>query len=634
MSESIKHECGIVLLRLLKPLEYYVEKYGTAFYGLDKLYLLMQKQHNRGQDGAGIASVKFHAKPGVQYFDRMRSNSSTPIRDCFTPIYEDIQRFKDLYPDKSKDIAWLKENLRFSSELLMGHLRYGTYGKNCIDSVHPFIIHNNWISRSIVVAGNFNLTNSEELFDDLVALGQHPVETSDTITVLEIIGNYINKANDDLYKKYKEEGLNKFDISRKIQKNMDIRQILHGASQNWDGGYVFCGMLGHGDAFVLRDPVGIRPAFYYHGEDVIVVASERPAIQTAFNLQTEDINELPPGHAAIIKQNGSFYIEQCKQPQEPPRQCSFERIYFSRGSDRDIYKEREHLGACLLEGVLKAINNDLINTVFSYIPNTALVAFNGMFDALRDHCNVIKKQKLLKNRDCLTPELVDKILAIMPRFDQIAVKDAKLRTFITEDNQRDDLVAHVYDITYGTVNKNVDNLVVLDDSIVRGTTLRESIVRMLDRLNPKKIVIASSAPQVRYPDCYGIDMSRLGDFIAFQAAIVLLKETGQEHIIENVYCKAKEQENYPKEKIVNYVREIYEPFTAEQISAKIAELIRPKEVHAELEIVYNSIENLHKACPNHTGDWYFTGNYPTPGGFKVLNRSFIYYKENIKKRPW
>ena len=633
MSDIIKHECGIVLLRLLKPLDFYVEKYGTAFYGLNKLYLLMQKQHNRGQDGAGVAAIKFDAKPGIRYINRMRSNSSTPIRDCFTPVYDEIQKVADNFPDKLNNIEWIKENLHFSSELFLGHLRYGTFGKNNVDSVHPFIIHNNWMSRSIVAAGNFNLTNTEELFNDLVDLGQHPIETSDTITVLETIANYVNKANDDLYKKYKEEGLPKFDISRKIQKEMDIQEILRGASEKWDGGYVFGGMLGHGDAFVLRDPRGIRPAFYYQDDEVIVVASERPAIQTAFNLQTEDVNELPPGHAAIIKKDGSFSIKQCKESLEPI-QCSFERIYFSRGTDQDIYKEREHLGAYLLDGVLKAIDNDLINTVFSYIPNTALVAFNGMFDALRDHCNEVKKQKVLKSKDCLTPELMDKILAIMPRFDQVAVKDAKLRTFITQDNQRDDLVAHVYDITYGTVNRNVDNLVVLDDSIVRGTTLRESIIRMLDRLSPKKIVIASSAPQIRYPDCYGIDMSRLGDFIAFQAAIALLKETKQESIIENVYKKAKEQEYKPKEEIVNHVKEIYEPFTAEQISAKIAELVRPDDIHAELEIVYNSIENLHKACPNHTGDWYFTGNYPTPGGYKVLNKSFIYFYENKKDRPW
>ena len=634
MSENIKHECGVVLLRLLKPLDYYVEKYGTAFWGLNKLYLLMQKQHNRGQDGAGIAAVKFDAKSGIQYFDRMRSNSSTPIRDCFTPVYDEIQKIADQKPENLKDIKWIKENLRFSSELFLGHLRYGTFGRNSLDSVHPFIIHNNWISRSIVVAGNFNLTNTDELFEELLSLGQHPIETSDTITVLETIANYINKANDDIYKKYKEQGFSKFDISRKIQKEMDIQQVLQGASKNWDGGYVFCGMLGHGDAFVLRDPIGIRPAFYHQNDEVIVVASERPAIQTAFNLQTEEINELPPGHAAIIKQDGSFSIKECKKPQQPPKQCSFERIYFSRGTDHDIYKERERLGAGLLDVVLKSIDNDLINTVFSYIPNTALVAFNGLFDALRDHCNVIKKQKILKNKDCLTPELLDKILMIMPRFDQVAVKDAKLRTFITQDNQRDDLVAHVYDITYGTVNKNVDNLVVIDDSIVRGTTLRESIIRMLDRLNPKKIVVASSAPQVRYPDCYGIDMSRIGDFIAFQAAIALLKETGQEHIIEDVYRKAKEQESYPKENIKNHVREIYAPFTAEQISGKIAELVYPQGINAKLEIVYNSIENLHKSCPNHTGDWYFTGNYPTPGGFKVLNRSFINYIEKRNERPW
>jgi amidophosphoribosyltransferase len=489
------------------------------------------------------------------------------------------------------------------------------------------------MSRSIVAAGNFNLTNNEELFSDLVHLGQHPIETGDTITILETIANHVNKENDFLYQKYKEEGLSKYDISRKIQKEMDILKVIKGASDKWDGGYTFAGMLGHGDAFVVRDPRGIRPAFYHQDDEIIVVASERPAIQTAFNLQAEDVNELPPGHAAIIKKDGSFFIKECKEPLEP-KQCSFERIYFSRGTDQDIYKEREHLGAYLLDGVLKSIDNDLINTVFSYIPNTALVAFNGMFDALRDHCNEVKKQKILKNKECLTPELLDKILLIMPRFDQIAVKDAKLRTFITQDNQRDDLVAHVYDITYGTVNRNVDNLVVLDDSIVRGTTLRESIIRMLDRLSPKKIVIASSAPQVRYPDCYGIDMSRMGEFVAFQAAIALLHETKQEHIIQDVYQKAKDQEHKPKEEIINHVQEIYAPFSTEQISAKIAELVRPNDIHAELEIVFNSVENLHKACPNHTGDWYFTGNYPTPGGFKVLNKSYIYYIEKNPNRPW
>ena len=633
MSDSIKHECGIVLLRLLKPLDYYIEKYGTAFWGLNKLYLLMEKQHNRGQDGAGIAAVKFNPKPGIAYVNRERSNSSTPIQDCFSPTYKAIQEVAETNADLLKNVDWVKENLKFSSELFLGHLRYGTFGKNNIEYVHPFIIHNNWISRSMVVAGNFNLTNMNELFDDLVFLRQHPIENSDTITILETIANHINKANDDLYKIYKEQGLSKYDISEKIQKEIDIHHVLKNASQNWDGGYVIGGMLGHGDAFVLRDPHGIRPAFYYKDDEVVAIASERPAIQTAFNIQVEDVNELPAGHAAIIKQNGDFHIKECSNPQ-PIQQCSFERIYFSRGTDEDIYKEREKLGKLLLNDILKSINYDLINTVFSYIPNTALVAFNGMFDALRDYCNEVKKRKILENKDALTPELLDKILAIMPRFDQIAVKDAKLRTFITEDNQRNDLVAHVYDITYGTVNRNTDNLVIIDDSIVRGTTLRESIIRMLDRLHPKKIVIASSAPQIRYPDCYGIDMSRLGDFVAFQAAIALLKETGRKHLIEEIYQKAKQQENAPKEQIKNYVQDIYSPFTDEQIAKKITELVRPAEIRAELDIVFNSVENLHKACPNHTGDWYFTGNYPTPGGFKVLNTAFINYIESKNERPW
>lgn len=633
MSDKLQHECGVVLLRLLKPLDYYVKKYGTAFYGMDKLYLLMQKQHNRGQDGAGFASIKFDAQPGIRYIDRRRSNSSSPIKDCFVPVYDDLQKLANTQPERLKDANWLKNNIEFASELFLGHLRYGTFGRNDINTVHPFIIHNNWVSRSIVVAGNFNMTNSDELFEDLVALGQHPIETSDTITILETIANKVNKANDDMYQQFKAEGMSKYDISIRIQKEMDILKILKTASEKWDGGYVFCGMLGHGDAFVLRDPNGIRPAFYYHDDEVIVIASERPAIQTAFNLSVEDINELPAGHAAIIKRNGDFAIKEC-QKSKHVKQCSFERIYFSRGTDKDIYQERRRLGALLLPEVLKSIDNDLINTVFSYIPNTALVAFNGMFDALRDHCNEVKKRKLLERKEELTPELVDKILAIMPRFDQAAVKDVKLRTFITEDKQRDDLVAHVYDITYGVVNKNVDNLVVLDDSIVRGTTLKQSIIRMLDRLNPRKIIIASSAPQIRYPDCYGIDMSRLGEFVAFQAAITLIKERGLNDLIQDVYQKCKAQENKPKEEIVNYVKELYAPFRAAEISNKIADLVRPENINADLEIVFNSIENLHTACPNHLGDWYFTGDYPTPGGYRVLNRSFINYIENKTERPW
>lgn len=633
MSEAIKHECGIVLLRLLKPLDYYMEKYGSPLWGLNKLYLLMQKQHNRGQDGAGIAAVTFNQKEGLRYINRHRSNSSTPIRDCFTPVYDQLQQISDIHPELLKDIPWLKENIPFVSELFLGHLRYGTYGNNDISSVHPFIINNTWMSRSIVVAGNFNLTNSDELFTDLVALGQHPIETGDTITLLETIANHVNKANDELYKKYKAQGLPKFDISRKIQKEIDIQKILHGASQKWDGGYVFCGMLGHGDAFALRDPAGIRPAFYFQNDEVIVLASERPAIQTAFDLNAKDINELPPGHALIIKRDGNVSIKICNTPTEP-KQCTFERIYFARGTDEDIYKERKRLGTALMPYVLQSINNDLKHTIFSYIPNTALVAFNGLIDALRNHCNIIKKKRLLEEKDHLSPELIDDILSFMPRFDQIAVKDAKLRTFITQDNQRDEMVAHIYDITYGTIEKGVDNLVILDDSIVRGTTLKQSIIRMLHRLHPRKLIIASSAPQIRYPDCYGIDMSRLGDFVAFQAAIALLKETNQESIINEVYRKAKAQENYPKENIKNYVQDIYTPFTYEQISKKIAELVLPEDIDTPVEIIYNTVDDLHNACPNHKGDWYFTGDYPTPGGFKVLNRSFINYMENRQDRAW
>lgn len=633
MSEAIKHECGIVLLRLLQPLDYYVEKYGSPFWGLNKLYLLMQKQHNRGQDGAGIAAIKFNQKEGLHYINRQRSNSSTPIRDCFTPVYDQLQQIADNRPYLLKDIPWLKENLPFVSELFLGHLRYGTYGKNDISTVHPFIINNTWMSRSIVVAGNFNLTNSDELFADLVALGQHPIETGDTITLLETIANHVNKANDDLYKYYKAQGLNKFDISRQIQKHIDIQKILQGASQKWDGGYVFAGMLGHGDAFVLRDPSGIRPAFYYQNEEMVVVASERPAIQTAFDLEAQSIKEIPQGNALIIKRDGEISLKTCNPPLTN-KSCSFERIYFSRGTDQDIYKERKALGAYLMPYILQSINNDLKHTVFSYIPNTALVAFNGLIDALRQHGNAIKKKRLLEEKENLTPDLIEDILSYMPRFEQIAVKDAKLRTFITQDNQRDEMVTHIYDITYGTIEKEMDNLVVLDDSIVRGTTLKQSIIRMLHRLHPRKLIIASSAPQIRYPDCYGIDMSRLGDFVAFQAAIALLKETHQEQIIDEVYRKAKEQENYPKEKIANYVKDIYALFTYEQISRKIAELILPEDIDTPLDIIYNSVDDLHKACPQHQGDWYFTGNYPTPGGFKVLNRSFINYIENRQERAW
>ena len=633
MSDILKHECGIALLRLLKPMDYYVEKYGSSFWGFNKMYLLMQKQHNRGQDGAGIAGIKFDQKFGLRYINRARSNSPTAIQDCFTPTYDKLQKIANNQPELLKDTKWLKENIEFSSELFLGQLRYGTYGKNDISTVHPFIINNTWISRSIVVAGNFNMTNSDELFADLIALGQHPLESSDTITLLETIANHVNRANDTLYKKYKAEGFSKFNISHKIQEEIDIQEVLSGASEKWDGGYVLCGMLGHGDAFVLRDPNGIRPAFYYQDDEVIVAASERPAIQTAFNISSQGIHEIPRGNALIIKRNGNISIKECN-PQRTEKQCSFERIYFSRGTDKDIYKERKQLGAKLLPYVLKSIDNDLKNTIFSYIPNTAQVAYNGLFDALRLYCNVYKKEQLLIHKDHLSPELVDDILSYMPRFDQIAVKDAKLRTFITQDNQRDELVTHIYDITYGTLNKGIDNLVILDDSIVRGTTLKQSIIRMLNRLQPRKLVIASSAPQIRYPDCYGIDMSRLGDFIAFQAAIALLKERNQENIIQDVYRKCKAQENKPKEEIINYVKEIYDSFTMDDISKKVAQLIQPEDIQTSLEIVYNRVEDLHEACPNNLGDWYFTGDYPTPGGYKVLNRSFINFFENRNERAW
>ncbi|MBP7102019.1 MAG: amidophosphoribosyltransferase [Bacteroidales bacterium] len=633
MSDVIKHECGIALLRLLKPLDYYIDKYGTAFWGFNKMYLLMQKQHNRGQDGAGIAAIKFDQKLGLRYINRERSNSSTPIRDCFSSTYNKLQKIANHQPHLLKDSNWLKENIEFSSELFLGHLRYGTYGKNDISSVHPFIINNTWISRSIVVAGNFNLTNSEELFNDLVALGQHPIENGDTITLLETIANHVNKANDDLYKKYKSQGISKFDISRKIQKEIDLQKILQGASAKWDGGYVFCGMLGHGDAFVLRDPAGIRPAFYYQDDEVVVIASERPAIQTAFNLSSKEIKEIPHGNAIIIKRDGNISIKECNTP-TLNKQCSFERIYFSRGTDKDIYQERKHLGANLLPYILQSVDNDLKNTIFSYIPNTAQVAFNGLIDALKQHCNTFIKEQILANQNNLSSEMLNDLFSFMPRFDQIAVKDAKLRTFITEDNQRDELVAHIYDITYGIVNKGIDNLVILDDSIVRGTTLKHSIIRMLDRLHPRKLIIASSAPQIRYPDCYGIDMSRLNDFVAFQAAIALLKERKQEALIQVIYNKCKKQENKPKEEIVNYVQDIYKPFTYEEISAKIAQLILPDNVSTPLEIIYNKVDDLHAACPNHLGDWYFTGNYPTPGGYKVLNKSYINFIENNNERAW
>lgn len=633
MSEQIKHECGIAMLRLLKPLEYYQEKYGNAW-ALNRMYLLMEKQHNRGQDGAGLANIKFDTKPGEQYINITKSNSSKPIQDIFNDAFADMKRLQKESPDKVSDVQWLKQNARFVGELFLGHLRYGTFGKNELDNLHPFLRENNWKTRNLVLAGNFNLTNIDEMLDKLISLGQHPVKVADAAIVLEKIGKFLDREVERIFKQYKAQRMPNIEISERIAEELDIETILTSSAKKWDGGYVMAGLIGHGDAFVLRDENGIRPCYYYYDDEIAVVASERPVIMTSFNKPLTAIKELAPGHAIIIKKNGQISIKQIKEPAQKPAKCSFERIYFSRGTDADIYEERKALGKLICPRVLQAIDYDIKNTVISYIPNTASVAFQGMAEAFADYANEQKIKAILENKDRLDETVLRDIFTLSPRREYIAVKDVKLRTFITKDSERDDMVAHVYDVTYGQVREYVDNLVVIDDSIVRGTTLKQSIVRILDRLGPKKIVIASSAPQIRYPDCYGIDMSRMGEFIAFNAAIALLKESGQEHIIEEVYRKSKAQENLPKEEVVNYVKEIYAPFTDEQISAKITELVTPENINAEIEIVFNTIESLHKACPGNTGDWYFTGNYPTPGGNKVVNRAFINYYEGNNQRAY
>ena len=633
MSDQIKHECGIALVRLRKPIEYYLGKYGTSIYGLQKLHLLIQKQHNRGQDGVGIAEVKFDLPPGKKYINRHRSNSDSPIKDLFNKVYDKFNDVKSVNPNRLNDVNWLKNNVDFTGELFLGHLRYGTFGGNSIKNLHPMTRKNNWKTRSLVLAGNFNMTNNAELFDTLVELGQYPVETSDTVTVLEKIGHFLDEENEFLYRKFKDEGYSKIETTQLITEQLDVLKILTESAKRWDGGYVIGGMFGHGDAFVMRDPSGIRPAFYYMNDEIIVAASERPVIQTAFNLKFDEVKELEPGNALIVRKNGDIIIDRFIEPQ-PIRACSFERIYFSRGTDKDIYQERKKLGFLLGPAILREINYDIENTVFSYIPNTASVAFQGMVDKMKDFAADAMKEKIIGAKDKLSKGELDKIFAIRPRIESIAVKDAKLRTFITADKQRDDLVGHVYDVTYGVVKRGVDTLVVLDDSIVRGTTLKQSIIRILDRLDPKKIIIVSSAPQIRFPDCYGIDMARLGDFIAFKATIELLRDTHQEDVINEVYAKCKAQQNLPKEEIVNYVKLIYKPFSALQISDKIAQLVTAREVKTEVRVIYQSIEDLHKAIPNHTGDWYFTGNYPTPGGNKVVNQSFINYIEGNKERAY
>lgn len=632
MSDAIKHECGIALLRLKKPLAFYKEKYGSAFYGIQKMYLLMEKQHNRGQDGAGFASIKFDVEPGERYISRVRSNKSQPIQDIFAQINERINEELEQHPEYQDNVVLQKENLPYIGELFLGHVRYGTFGKNSIESVHPFLRQNNWMHRNLIVAGNFNMTNVTELFNSLVELGQHPKELADTVTVMEKIGHFLDDEVTDLYQECKNNGLSKREASPVIAEKLDIAKILKRASKGWDGGYAMAGLLGHGDSFVFRDPAGIRPAYFYEDEEIVVVASERPVIQTSFNVPFEKVQELQPGNALIIKKNGTVSQQEIIPP-SIKKACSFERIYFSRGSDAEIYQERKELGKLILPAVLEAIDNDTDNTVFSFIPNTAETSFYGMIEAANDFLNHRKNQFILDNRKTLTKEKLEEILSVKIRTEKIAIKDAKLRTFITEDSSRDDLVAHVYDVTYGVI-KPTDNLVIIDDSIVRGTTLKKSILRMMDRLNPKRIVVVSSAPQIRYPDCYGIDMAKLEGLIAFQAAIELLKERNLYPIVEEVYKKCKAQEKLKDAEVVNFVTEIYAPFTDTEISNKIAELLHPEDIKAEVRIIFQTVANLHLACPKNLGDWYFTGDYPTPGGNRVVNRAFMNFYEGKDTRAY
>ncbi|MDG1041045.1 MAG: amidophosphoribosyltransferase [Polaribacter sp.] len=632
MSDALKHECGIAMVRLLKPLQYYKDKYGTAFYGINKMYLLMEKQHNRGQDGAGFASVKFNVNPGTRYISRVRSNQSQPIQDIFGQINDRLNGVLEENPSKKDDVAWQEENMPYLGNLFLGHVRYGTFGKNSIESVHPFLRQSNWKHQNLIVAGNFNMTNSKQLLEELIELGQHPKEFTDTVTVMEKIGHFLEDEVAGLYTKAKEAGFNKKDASPFIEEHLDLQNVLQRSAKNWDGGYAMAGLVGHGDAFVLRDPNGIRPTFYYQDDEVVVVASERPVIQTVFNVAIDRVQELERGHALIIKKDGQIDVKSILDQKEK-KACSFERIYFSRGSDASIYEERKNLGKLVFPEILKSIDNDITNSVFSYIPNTAETSFYGMTEAAEDVLNQQKTAKILAGGTKLSAEKVTEILSERPRFEKIAIKDAKLRTFIADDNSRDDLVAHVYDVTYGVV-KPTDNLVIIDDSIVRGTTLKKSIIKILDRLNPKKIVVVSSAPQIRYPDCYGIDMAKIEDFIAFRAALDLLKETNQYHIVDEVYQKSIAQKDKPDSEIINHVKEIYAPFSREQVSAKIAEMLKTDAINASVEVIYQSVENLHIACPDNLGDWYFTGDYPTDGGHRVVNQAFINFYEGNNERAY
>ena len=628
MSDTIKHECGIALIRLLKPLDFYKEKYGTAFYGINKMYLMLEKQHNRGQDGAGLASIKLDMQPGERYISRIRSNEAQPVQDIFTRINQRINEGFKANPSLKDDVTLQKRELPYIGEVIMGHVRYGTFGKNSIENVHPFLRENNWMYRNLIMAGNFNMTNVNELFQNLVRLGQHPKDKTDTVIVMEGIGHFLDDEVEELYRKLKEEGYTKQEASPFIAERLNIERILKRAAKYWDGGYAMEGMIGNGDAFVLRDPAGIRPAFYYQDEEVVVVASERPAIQTVFNVKYENIRELPPGNAIIIKKSGETAIKEILTP-TVRKACSFERIYFSRGSDRDIYRERKMLGKLLFPRVAQAINHNLKDTVFAYIPNTAETSYLGLIEEAEQYLNEQKAKQLAVAEKSEIPA----ILSQRVRTEKVAIKDVKLRTFITEDSSRDDLVAHVYDITYGSVQKG-DNLVIIDDSIVRGTTLKKSILSILGRLEPKKIIIVSSAPQIRYPDCYGIDMARLEDLVAFQAALALHKERGTYHIIKEVYEKCLTQVALSDDKVVNYVKEVYAPFTDEEISDKIRDLLLPKNFASEVEVIFQTVDNLHKACPENLGDWYFTGDYPTDGGNRVVNRAFINFYEGNKERAY
>ena len=632
MSDALKHECGIAFIRLLKPLSYYKNKYGTAFYGVNKMYLMMEKQHNRGQDGAGFASIKLDTAPGERYISRVRSVAQQPIQDIFAQINERINKEFLEHPEYASNVDLQKKHIPYIGELLLGHVRYGTFGKNSVESVHPFLRQNNWMHRNLILAGNFNMTNVKELFENIVELGQHPKEYTDTITIMEKIGHFLDDAVSKIYKDLKKEGYSKRESSPLIAERLKVAKILRKAAKNWDGGYAMAGMIGHGDSFVLRDPAGIRPTYYYKDDEIVVVASERPVIQTVFNVAFDDVKELDPGHAIITKKSGQVSIKRILHPLER-KACSFERIYFSRGSDAEIYKERKLLGKLIMPKVLKSIDYDIMNSVFSFIPNTAETSFFGMIETVEDFLNKKKTEAILKGKRSLSPEKVTEVLSQRPRIEKIAIKDVKLRTFITEDSSRDDLVAHVYDITYGVI-KPTDNLVIIDDSIVRGTTLKMSILKMLDRLNPKKIIVVSSAPQIRYPDCYGIDMANLESLVAFRAALALLQDVGNYGIVDNVYKKCKAQINLVDSEVQNFVKELYEPFTDDEISDKIAVLLSNKTIKAEVKIIFQTVSNLHKACPKNLGDWYFTGDYPTSGGNRVVNRAFINFYEGNKERAY